>query len=159
MLAYISLGGNLGNTKDIFQEALQEIEKYIGTIVHKSSLYQTAAWGNTLQNDFLNQVISVETILSPKKLLDSLLTIEIKFKRERLEKWGPRTLDLDILYIEHEVIVTNELSIPHPRIEERKFILIPLHEIAPDFRDPRNQLTISELLYVCTDELTVLKIN
>ena len=67
MLAYISLGGNLGNTKDIFQEALQEIEKYIGTIVHKSSLYQTAAWGNTLQNDFLNQVISVETILSPKK--------------------------------------------------------------------------------------------
>jgi len=158
-LVYISLGGNVGNTQEIFKEALQIIAEKVGEITQKSSLYQTAAWGNIPQNDFLNQVIELETSLNPNELLDSLLTIELYFKRDRKEKWGPRTLDLDILYYNQELIVTEYLQVPHPRIKERNFILIPLAEIAPNWLDPKENQTILQLKDTCKDELLVSKIT
>ncbi len=157
--AYISLGGNVGNTQEIFQQALKKIEECIGEIVKGSSIYQTAAWGNTQQNDFLNQVIEIETDQSPIQLLDSLLTIEINFGRERKTAWGPRTLDLDILYFNQEIIKTVDLTVPHPRIKDRKFVLIPLNEIASNWKDPQHNQSINELLNSCLDELEVNKLN
>ncbi len=158
-LVYISLGGNVGNTQEIFKEALQIIAEKLGEITQKSSLYQTAAWGNIPQNDFLNQVIELETSFNPNELLDSLLTIELYFKRDRKEKWGPRTLDLDILYYNQELIVTEYLQVPHARIKERNFILIPLAEIAPNWLDPKENQTILQLKDTCKDELLVSKIT
>jgi 2-amino-4-hydroxy-6-hydroxymethyldihydropteridine diphosphokinase len=158
-LAYISLGGNVGNTQEIFQEALKEVEKRIGNILQQSSLYQTAAWGNTEQNDFLNQVIWIESALEANQLLDSLLTIELLFGRERKEPWGPRTLDLDLLFFNQEIIQSDHLMVPHPRIKERKFILVPLNEIAVDFIDPQTGKTIEAILHDCADDLVVKKIH
>lgn len=158
-LAYISLGGNVGNTQEIFQEALKEVEKRIGNILQQSSLYQTAAWGNTEQNDFLNQVVWIESALEANQLLDSLLTIELLFGRERKEPWGPRTLDLDLLFFNQEIIQTDHLMVPHPRIKERKFILVPLNEIAVDYIDPQTGKTIEAILQDCSDDLAVKKIH
>ena len=155
---YISLGGNVGNTQEIFSQALQMLAEKVGKITLKSSLYQTAAWGNIPQNDFLNQVIELETTYDANKLLDSLLTIELYFKRDRKEKWGPRTLDLDILYFNQDLIETEHLQVPHPRIKERNFILIPLAEIAPNWIDPKENQTILQLKETCKDELLVKKL-
>lgn len=157
--AYISLGGNIGNTQEIFQKALEEIYQHIGKITKKSSLYQTAAWGNTQQNDFINQVICINTLSSAHDLLDSLLTIEIKLDRVREEIWGPRTLDLDILYFNQEIIESPTLIVPHQRIKERKFILIPMNEIASDHVDPLSNQPVAQLLANCIDELAVTKIS
>lgn len=155
---YISLGGNVGNTQEIFSQALQMLSEKVGKITQKSSLYQTAAWGNIPQNDFLNQVIELETTYDANKLLDSLLTIELYFKRDRKEKWGPRTLDLDILYFNQDLIETEHLQVPHPRIKERNFILIPLAEIAPNWTDPKENQSILQIKESCKDELLVKKL-
>lgn len=157
--AYISLGGNVGNTQEIFEQALQMLAENVGKITQKSSLYQTAAWGNIPQNDFLNQVIKLETSFDASTLLDSLLTIELYFKRDRKEKWGPRTLDLDLLYFNQALIDTVDLQVPHPRIKARNFILIPLAEIAPQWIDPKEQQSILHLKETCKDELPVIKIT
>lgn len=155
---YISLGGNMGNTQEIFQKALKEIEEKLGHIVQKSSLYRTAPWGNTQQSDFLNQVILLETEYSPEKLLDNLLTIELLFGRERNIHWGPRTLDLDILFYGELILNKANLTIPHPRITERRFILAPLQQIAAEWLHPLEQKTIQTLLNECKDTSSVEKL-
>jgi 2-amino-4-hydroxy-6-hydroxymethyldihydropteridine diphosphokinase len=152
---FLSLGGNLGNTREIFEGAYPLIEKKIGKIAVYSSIYQTEAWGPIPQADFLNQVILVSTSLTPQACLTEMLAIEKEFGRERKERWGPRTLDLDILYYSDVVIAEADLAVPHPRIAERKFILTPLVEIAPDFKDPALLKTMSELLDACTDTSNV----
>jgi len=154
-LAYISLGGNIGNTLEIFQNALLAIEKKLGKIIQKSSIYQTAAWGKEDQNDFLNQVILIETSFDAKKLLDSLLTIELLFERKRIERWGPRTLDLDLLSFDNQIENSKSLVLPHPRIQERKFILVPLAELNPNWVHPMLRKSVSELLDNCADQLKV----
>lgn len=154
-LAYISLGGNIGNTLEIFQNALLAIEKKLGKIIQKSSIYQTAAWGKEDQNDFLNQVILIETSFDAKKLLDSLLTIELLFERKRIERWGPRTLDLDLLSFDNQIENSESLVLPHPRIQERKFILVPLAELNPNWVHPMLRKSVSELLDNCADQLKV----
>ena len=148
---FLSLGGNLGNTREIFEGAYPLIEKKIGKISVYSSIYQTEAWGPIPQADFLNQVILVSTSLAPQACLAEMLAIEKEFGRERKERWGPRTLDLDILYYSDVTIAEADLTIPHPRIAERKFILIPLAEIAPSFHDPLSRKTMLELVDSCTD--------
>ena len=158
-LAYISLGGNIGNTLEIFQNALQAIEKDLGKIIQKSSIYQTAAWGKEDQNDFLNQVILLETPLDAKLLLDSLLTIELNLERKRIQQWGPRTIDLDLLSFDQVIIQTEHLYLPHPRIQERKFVLIPLVELDPTWEHPMLRKSASELLDNCTDQLKVKKLS
>jgi len=149
---FLSLGGNLGNTREIFEGAYPLIEKKIGKISVYSSIYQTQAWGPIPQADFLNQVLLVNTSLKAESCLAEILEIEREFGRERKERWGPRTLDLDILYYGDKVIAESDLSIPHPRIAERKFILTPLAEIAPTFTDPASRKTIVTLLADCSDK-------
>ena len=152
---FLSLGGNLGNTREIFEGAYPLIEKNIGKISVYSSIYQTEAWGPIPQADFLNQVVLVSTVLKPEACLTELLEIERHFGRERKARWGPRTLDLDILFYADIVIAESDLSIPHPRIAERKFILTPMVEIAPSFEDPTTGLSMSALLQNCPDNSQV----
>jgi 2-amino-4-hydroxy-6-hydroxymethyldihydropteridine diphosphokinase len=152
---FLSLGGNLGNTREIFEGAYPHIEKKIGKIAVYSSIYQTEAWGPIPQEDFLNQVVLVTTTLKPEACLTELLEIERQFGRERKERWGPRTLDLDILFYGDVIIAASDLSIPHPRIAERKFILTPLAEIAPLFEDPTSRKSMTALLAACADESQV----
>lgn len=154
--AYILLGSNIEDRRQYLEKAQERI-KDLGIIFQKSSVYETAAWGNENQPDFLNQVICLETSLRPVDLLRSLLKIEKEMGRKRLEKWGSRIIDLDILYFDAEVIEHEDLKIPHPYLHHRRFTLLPLCEIASDFLHPSLQKTNQELLDMCTDKLTVIK--
>ncbi len=158
-LVFISLGGNLGNTLEIFKNSYLEIEKKIGRISAFSKIYQTAAWGKTDQADFLNQVISLETDLGPEKIMSELLEIELFFGRRRDVIWGPRILDLDILFLGNQIVSGENLAIPHPQIAHRRFVLIPMAEIAPNFLHPVLQQTMLELLEQTTDLQSVTLIN
>lgn len=155
MTAFLSLGGNLGNTREIFEQTYPMIEKKIGHILQKSSLYQTAAWGMTEQADFLNQVIEVDTQLDPEAILTQLLAIEQVFGRVREVKWGPRNIDLDLLLVGDTQVNTSQLQVPHPRMQDRKFILIPLAEIASDIVHPVLGQPINVLLAQTADTSTV----
>ena len=137
--------------------AYQMIEKSIGTILNSSGIYETAAWGLTNQNPFLNQVMLVSTNLAAEVLLENLLNIEQQFGRKRFEKMGPRTIDIDILFYNNEIISSPRLTVPHPQIANRRFVLAPLNEIAPDFVHPVLQKTITQLLETCPDQLEVKK--
>jgi len=151
-ITYLSLGGNLGNTIEIFQNSMEILTKKVGKITQLSSLYQTAAWGPIPQNDFINQVIEVETKLSAPELMDILLEIELQQGRVRQERWGPRTLDLDIIFFGEQLISRENLEIPHPRMTDRKFVLVPMTEINPSFVHPKIQKTMEKLLLECKDE-------
>jgi 2-amino-4-hydroxy-6-hydroxymethyldihydropteridine diphosphokinase len=120
-------------------------------------LYETAAWGNTNQPAFYNQAIMLITPLSPETLLELLLAIELEMGRAREEKYGPRTIDLDILMIDDKVLDTPKLTIPHPHLHSRRFALLPLAEIAPSLHHPILDKTIHELLLNCPDTLDVQK--
>ena len=152
---FLLTGGNMGDRKANLQHAFELIEKNAGTITKVSRIYETAPWGNTEQPAFLNQVLWISSHLSPQQLLLRLLTIELELGRKRAEKMGPRLIDIDILLYGNEVISEPDLIVPHPRIAERRFVLTPLNEIAPDVVHPLLQKTISELLASCPDRLEV----
>lgn len=155
---YLLTGGNIGNRLLNLQLALMLIEKQVGTILKKSAVYETAAWGLTTQSPFLNQVLLVSTSLPAFELLKTLLQIEHELGRERKEKMGPRTIDIDILFYNTEIISSRDLTIPHPQIANRRFVLTPLNEIAPEFIHPGLKKKIAELLEMCPDNLEVKKI-
>ncbi len=152
---YLLIGANLGNRESNMQKVLNLISKKIGKIVLKSSIYQTAAWGNANQPNFLNQVILCETTLAPQQVLAHIFDIEIFFKRVKLEKWGARTMDVDILFYNDWVIDTPNLTLPHPLLAQRQFALKPLCEVAPFFIHPILNITVSQMLLNCKDELEV----
>jgi 2-amino-4-hydroxy-6-hydroxymethyldihydropteridine diphosphokinase len=156
---YILLGSNLGNSKKFLSDAILEIEYKLGTISSKSSLYQTASWGKHDQPDFINQVIELKTSLSPADLLKAVLEIENVLGRQRLEKWGSRTIDIDILLYEDQIINTPDLIVPHPYLSVRRFSLMPLFEIAPNLVHPISRKSITELLCDLTDNLFVKKLS
>ena len=158
-LVYILLGSNQGNTKQNLLLANSLIEKNIGVITIFSSLYETAAWGNTQQSAFLNQVILVRTKLLPKEVLHQLLAIETQMGRIRTTKWEPRIIDLYILFYDNEIIEQVDLIIPHPFIQQRRFTLVPLVEIASNLMHPVLHKTMEELLAICEDNLNVEKIT
>lgn len=139
------------------QTARHWISEKVGPILKQSSLYETAAWGITDQPDFLNQVLLVESVLSPIELLDAIQWIENKMGRVRERKWGERLIDIDILFYENEIINTPRLQIPHPGIPDRNFVLVPLCEIAADFVHPSFQKSIESLSLACSDLLAVQK--
>ena len=158
-ITYLLLGSNLGNSKSYIAAALSEIEAKLGRIVKSSSLYQTASWGKHDQPDFLNQVIELKTMLSPQDLLSGILSIEADMGRKRVEKWGSRIIDIDILLYEDQIINEPDLSIPHPYLAFRRFCLMPLCEIAPEFMHPLLGKNIQELLLELSDDLLVKKLS
>ena len=157
--AYLLTGGNEGDRYLNMQRARTNIEHICGQLLQVSSLYETAPWGKTDQADFLNQVLLIDTKWTPAELLKLILRIEEKGGRIRTEKNAPRTIDIDILFYDQLVIDEPGLSIPHPRIADRRFVLEPLNEISPEFEHPVLHKTIHQLLLECTDELAVKKIS
>lgn len=150
--AYLILGGNIGNTLENLRKTRDLINKTAGAITKISDIFITAAWGNTEQPDFLNQAIKIETKLSPVNLLESLLKIEEQLGRIRDEKkWAARTMDIDILFYNSETVNEPHLKIPHPFIQERKFVLAPLAQIAGDYIHPVLGKSIDTLLSECPD--------
>ncbi|MGI8580555.1 MAG: 2-amino-4-hydroxy-6-hydroxymethyldihydropteridine diphosphokinase [Chitinophagaceae bacterium] len=154
-LAYLLIGGNLGDRICNLGIAKSLIEKQLGDIVSVSSIYETAPWGINEQPDFFNQVLLIKTKLSPDKIMRSILSIEKKMGRVRSQKNASRIIDIDILFFNDEVIKLKNLTIPHPEIQNRKFVLIPLHEIAPDIIHPVFKQSIKNLLQASKDKLEV----
>ena len=156
---FLLLGSNTGQRKEILSKAFELILANVGSIQRRSAFYETEPWGKKDQGLFLNQLISVNTELSPARVLDTILDIEIKLGRKREEKWGPRTIDIDIIYYGSEIIVASQLKIPHPEIQNRKFTLIPLCEIAKEFIHPVWNISSDEMLRRCEDPLIVSKLE
>jgi len=154
---YLLLGSNMGNSKASLSKAVVQIEKLIGKITRQSGLYSTAAWGNTKQPDFLNQVIIVETELSAPQTMATILNIEKKMGRIRTIKNAPRVIDIDILFFNKEMINQAELVIPHPEIQNRRFVLVPLNQLSPNLKHPALNKTVHKLLINCPDKLNVKK--
>jgi 2-amino-4-hydroxy-6-hydroxymethyldihydropteridine diphosphokinase len=155
---YLLLGSNIGESALQLENAIVAIEKEIGIVIKKSSLYTTAAWGNTDQNDFVNQVILVNSILTAEQTLIQIFAIEKKMGRVRTFKNAAREIDIDILFFNDEIINTPTLTIPHKEIQNRRFVLEPLNEIAPALVHAALQQNINTLLLNCTDTLNVQKI-
>lgn len=149
--AYLLIGGNLGDRLVNLQNAIQQIEMHAGKIIASSAIYETAAWGFTEQPPFFNQALQIETSLTATELMHQLLTIEISLGRERLIPLGPRIIDIDIIYYNNEIIQNDIVSIPHPRMEQRNFVLIPLNEIAPNYVHPILHIPTNTLLAQCKD--------
>jgi 2-amino-4-hydroxy-6-hydroxymethyldihydropteridine diphosphokinase len=156
--AFLLTGGNIGNRKMFLDKAAKEIEKRCGKILARSSIFETAAWGKEDQAPFYNQVLEIGTNFNAKQLMKTILLIEEDLGRKRAEKYGSRTIDIDILFFGDEVIEEAELVIPHPRMVDRRFVLEPLNEIAPEKIHPVLHKTIARLLEECTDTLDVNKI-
>lgn len=153
--AFLLLGTNLGDRKRNLTVARNNIELSVGAIVQASATYETAAWGNTDQPDFLNQAVAVETSMEPLRLLHEILNIEKEMGRQRDVKWGERIIDIDILLYDAVVLNIEGLTVPHPQLPNRRFALTPLKEIAGEYLHPQLQLTINELLDRCADPLAV----
>ncbi len=155
--AYLLLGSNMGKSPQQLQTAIIDIEKNIGKVIRQSTLYATAAWGNTNQPDFLNQVIIVVTKYTAIEVLHHILSIEKEMGRVRTIKNAPRVIDIDILFFNKEIISEKQLSVPHPEIQNRRFVLTPMNELSPNFKHPVLLKNIHRLLLDCPDNLNVKK--
>lgn len=154
--AYLLLGSNRGNRPEMLSQATELIQKQAGKITASSSVYETAPWGFFDETFFLNQVLCIETLLLPYDLLDALLHIETSIGRKRHGKnYTSRLIDIDILFYEDHIINHEHLTVPHPRLHERRFALLPLTEIAAGLVHPVSRLTIGELVLQCKDSSEV----
>ena len=144
-LVYIALGSNLGKRSENLKSAIHQLFPEV-RILRCSPVYETPPWGYEDQPDFLNQVIEVETDLSPDKLLEQVKSIERKIGRKDSFRYGPRMIDIDILFYNDLIIDSPPLSIPHPRIPDRSFVLVPMADLAPLFTHPVHNRTIEDLL-------------
>ncbi len=179
---YILLGSNQGDRQDFLSRAVEMINDRAGRIIKKSLIYVSDSWGFEDPVPFLNQVIEIETNLAPANLLDQLLTIEVQLGRIRPfegcgcsipmsietgkdpaqevnRAYGSRTIDLDILFYGQQMVFTDTLMVPHPRLHERRFTLVPMNEIAPEMTHPLLKKTMSMLLRDCGDRSTVTALN
>lgn len=154
---YLLLGSNLNMPQQQLNLAQKKIGKKIGKVIRSSSYYQTAAWGNTLQPDFINQLLIVETKLDSFACMNLILSIEEEMGRVRKHKYEARIIDIDILFYDKEVIHAPNLIIPHPYIQERRFVLTPLNELVPNYKHPVLQKSVHQLLLRCKDKLSVKK--
>ena len=157
--SYLLLGGNMGDRLETLKSASGLISERVGKIILASSYYETAAWGKVDQPSFLNQAILVETSMEAVPLLEMILNIEQEMGRFRKEKYGPRVIDIDILFFNEEIIQTMRLVIPHPEIQNRRFVLDPISEIAPEFVHPLLKKSMKQLKKECKDPLSVKKLE
>jgi 2-amino-4-hydroxy-6-hydroxymethyldihydropteridine diphosphokinase len=155
--AILLIGGNLGDRTGHLQQAVEQIDKLVGKVEKTSALYETAAWGVTAQPHYLNQALLVSTDMDAQTLLQTVLEIEHQIGRIRRQKWGARVIDIDIIFYNDAVINLPALKVPHPQMQFRQFVLVPLQEIIPDWQHPVLHQSISTLLEQCTDQLPARK--
>lgn len=159
---YILLGSNLGNRQGLVNQACRMIGERCGKVAAKSCLYESEPWGFKSEHWFLNMVLEINTPLPPDELMKTLLTIEKELGRDRVtphEGYVSRPMDLDILYYGNKVIDTQMVVVPHPRLHQRRFTLLPLCDVAPGFVHPTMNLTNRQLLEMCDDTCKVNIIN
>ncbi len=150
------LGSNLGDRICLIKEAIRLIEDKVGDILETSSFYHTAPWGTEHPLPYVNVALSVNTQQSPEKVLETILAIEKTLGRTRNgDQNAPRSMDIDIIFYDNLIINQENLTVPHPRMHLRRFVLVPLNEIAPTYIHPVLGLTVKELLDACTDKLSV----
>ncbi|WP_192345953.1 2-amino-4-hydroxy-6-hydroxymethyldihydropteridine diphosphokinase [Algoriphagus sp. Y33] len=148
------LGGNKGDRISLLNSALKSISE-LGEVTKKSKIYETEAWGGVAKGPFLNQVVEIKTAYSPSEILAFIQQTEADLGRKRDEHWGDRTMDIDIIYFGTSIIDTPKLQIPHPFLAERKFVLVPLVEILPDYIHPATGKTNRQMLMECEDRSDV----
>jgi len=152
VLAYLALGSNMGDRARYLRQTVDALSEIDETEVYQvSSVYTSEPWGNTDQNAFLNQVVALKTGLTPLQLLEACRDIEDRYGRERTERWGPRTIDIDLLLFGDRAVCDATLQVPHPRISERRFVLAPLAELASDLCIPGFEMDVHGLLEQCPD--------
>ena len=157
---FLSIGGNLGNKRANFDKVYTHIQNELGCIVLRSSVYETPAWGFDSEDPFWNQVLCIETHLNPSEILDNIEKIDAVFGRKRSENgYSSREMDIDILYFDDRIFNNENLTIPHPLLHKRLFVLVPLAEIAPDFVHPVLKLSSLEMLNKCEDKSEIKKVN
>lgn len=152
---YVLLGANVGDRMANLRNACNHLQLQVGPVIEMSPIYETAPWGMAEQAPFLNQVLHMTTTLLPEELLQTILAIELAAGRKRLQKNGPRIIDVDILFYNNLVIQLPNLVIPHPEISNRRFVLTPLNDVAPQYIHPKLEKTIQQLLQLCPDPLPV----
>ena len=150
-IVYLQLGSNIGDREQQLEFAISEIKEKVGDITNSSKVYESAPWRVDGQSNYLNQVIKIKTEIDAKSVLSAVLDIENDLGRKRIEKWGKRLIDIDIIFYNNEIIETAELCIPHKHMHERKFVLTPLNEIASDYLHPKYNKTVADLLVECND--------
>ena len=150
-IVFLQLGGNLGDREQLLKDAILAIENRVGNIIDLSKVYESTPWRVEGQNNYLNQIIKVKTTLLAREVLSTVLNIEKQLGRIRLEKWGERLIDIDIIFYNNSIIETPELCIPHKHLHERMFVLTPLCDIASKMVHPKYNKTIEELLQECND--------
>jgi 2-amino-4-hydroxy-6-hydroxymethyldihydropteridine diphosphokinase len=155
---FLLLGSNLGNRQHLLQEAIRLIELHVAPVIKTSSVYETQSWGKTDAPDYLNQVVILKTDISAREVLRKILAIELILGRKREEKWGSRTIDIDILFYGTEIINKVGLHVPHQELHKRRFTLEPLAEIAPDFVHPVLNKAILLIKNELKDSLIVKKL-
>ena len=157
--AYLLLGGNLGDREANLKKAIELLNDKVGNVIAISSLYETAAWGKTNQPAFLNQAVSLQTRLPALEVLERALSIEQELGRVRKDKWGERLIDIDLILFGNEMInIPDKLQVPHPHMQDRKFVMEPLAEIAPEVVHPVLGETMLDICRNITDPLEVKKL-
>ena len=154
----LSLGSNIEPRWDYLIKALKEL-KSIGKILKKSSIYETEAWGNKEQSNFYNAVINLESNLAPKELLQTLKSIEKSIGRKKSLHWGPREIDIDIIFCKDYTLHEPDLKIPHPEFASRRFVLEPIVEVDKDYLLSDSKKSISDLLTACEDQSSIYKLE
>jgi len=156
---YLLLGSNIEDRLKSLNTAVDMLQASGALVQNHSAIYETAPWGKLEQNWFLNVGLQVKTSMEPYDLLRACQQVEQKMGRERKLKWGPRIIDIDILYYENQIIDSDSLIVPHPGIPDRKFTLILLNDLAPDALHPTLKLSQSELMKYCEDQSECLLTN
>ncbi len=150
-------GTNIENRLAHLEKANFLLQQKVGKILKHSHIYETAAWGNEKQNDFLNQALLLDTDFSARRVMHEILLLEYKMGRRRESKWQPRIIDIDIIFFDSVLIQKKMLTVPHEHMQNRRFVLKPLHDIIPDFIHPGLNQSIATLLENCPDPLAVNK--